>query len=77
MQIDVFEHQRRQLTEQGMDKAADLRVAAAHGQENLVARQLSLGVHPQGVLAPCQADAFGLGQAVDTVDGLGGLGLGR
>ncbi|MNZ94490.1 hypothetical protein D3C78_1136010 [compost metagenome] len=60
-----------------MNEAADLRVAATHRQEDLIARQLGLRVDPQGILTASQADAFGLGQAVDTVDDHGGLRLGR
>ncbi|MOA00152.1 hypothetical protein D3C78_1195000 [compost metagenome] len=77
MQVHLFQGQGRQLCLQAMEEAAQLRVAAAHWQQYLVARQAGLGIDAEGVLATGQGDALVLGQGVDAVDGSGGVQLRR
>ncbi|VVN75371.1 hypothetical protein PS685_05269 [Pseudomonas fluorescens] len=60
-----------------MQEAPQLRVGAAHRQQDLIAGQMGLGVDAQGILAAGQGDAFLGRQCVDLVDGDRGLGLRR
>ncbi|MNP11659.1 hypothetical protein D3C76_1038560 [compost metagenome] len=77
MQLEVFQHKGGQLLQQAFEKAANLRVAAAHWQHDLVARQLGLGINAQGILTTREADVLGAGKMVQALDQLAGLGLPR
>ncbi|MNZ62450.1 hypothetical protein D3C78_805710 [compost metagenome] len=77
MQVHLFQGQGRQLRLQAVEETAQLRVAAAHRQQHLVARQAGLRIEPEGVFATGQGDALLLGQGVDAVDSAGGVQLRR